>query len=271
MQTATKNFEVIRKTDDLIYYHFSKESSYAVSKEDKKDWEETMTEYVNDFLEQAYGNIPPISVYINSRLSRTLGWFQYYLKDNGKPPYIEVSSRLVKSAILLTDTEHKECAYRALNDVLRHEAIHYALYVLDKPFSDGDDTFEKDLFVTGTSPSLCTPEHKVYKNEFSRVLCKYYAKCPVCDIVLAYETKGRYYCINRCVEAGKEHPVIFRPKNELIVGVQHQVSYGNKLFDGTYDGAIKKSYIEKIKSLDVSIDNKQYKSYTMYEDKERER
>lgn len=249
MQTETKNFEVIRKTDDLTYYHFAKETSYAISKTDKQDWEEAMTEYVNDFLEQAYGNIPPISVYINSRLSRTLGWFQYYLEDNGKPPYIEVSSRLVKSAILLTDTEHKELAYTVINDLLRHEAIHYALYVLDKPSSDGDDTFEKDLLVTGTSPSLGTPEYKVYKNEFPRLLCKYYAKCPVCDTVLAYETRGRYYCIHRCIEEGKTHPVIFRPKNELIIGVQTHASYGRKLLEGAYDGAVKESYREKVKKI----------------------
>lgn len=38
MQTETKNFEVIRKTDDLIYYHFAKETSYAISKTDKQEW-----------------------------------------------------------------------------------------------------------------------------------------------------------------------------------------------------------------------------------------
>lgn len=257
MQTTTKNFEVIRKTDDLIYYHFAKESSYAVNKADKQEWEEAMTEYVNDFLEQAYGNIPPISVYINPRLSRTLGWFSYPLVYDGKPSYIEVSSRLVKGAILLTETEHKEHAYTFLNDVLRHEAIHYALYVLGKPFSDGDDSFEKDLFVTGTSPSLCTPEHKVYKGEMPRLLCRYYAKCPVCDTVLAYKTRGRYYCINRCTETGKQYPVIIRPQNELLVGVQYHVPYGSKLFDGTYDGAVKQSYREIVKSSNIAIDIKQ--------------
>ena len=35
MQTETKNFEVIRKTDDLIYYHFAKETSYR--EKSKKD------------------------------------------------------------------------------------------------------------------------------------------------------------------------------------------------------------------------------------------
>lgn len=43
MQTETKNFEVIRKTDDLIYYHFAKETSYAISKTDKQEWVEAMT------------------------------------------------------------------------------------------------------------------------------------------------------------------------------------------------------------------------------------
>lgn len=46
MQTATKNFEVIRKTDDLIYYHFAKENSYAISKADDREVKKSYREKV---------------------------------------------------------------------------------------------------------------------------------------------------------------------------------------------------------------------------------
>lgn len=60
MQTETKNFEVIRKTDDLIYYHLAKETSYAISKTDKQEWEEAMTQKLRSLTEKKVKKIKHI-------------------------------------------------------------------------------------------------------------------------------------------------------------------------------------------------------------------
>lgn len=83
----------------------------------------TQDEYKVEF------NIP---VKINNRLRRTLG--RYRETRTGKPIQIDLSGKLLTHA-------HEQVAI----GVMKHEAVHYALKKLNKPYNDGDEYFEKEL------------------------------------------------------------------------------------------------------------------------------
>lgn|SRR5699024_1734923 len=94
---------------------------------------EQMKDYTESFLREAYGMKLDVPVKINGRLSRTLGQFVYNKREK-KPISIEMSKKYLVNGKL-----------EDIKSTLRHEAIHYALFVQGRDYRDGDDDFENEL------------------------------------------------------------------------------------------------------------------------------
>ena len=98
--------------------------------------ESQLTQYANQFLNKNYGFELTVPLRINGRLTRTYGRFGYRKYSNGRkvPLYVELSRNLVENNEMV-----------AVLDVLCHELVHYALFMQDKPNSDGHPVFESEL------------------------------------------------------------------------------------------------------------------------------
>ena len=94
---------------------------------------EYLKKYAESFLRKNYNLSLEIPLLINNRLRSTLGSFNRNYKGD-KACEIELSGQLVKYA-----------TKDVILDTLKHELIHYALFVLNKPFHDGDEYFENEL------------------------------------------------------------------------------------------------------------------------------
>lgn len=90
-----------------------------------------LTAFANDWLQQHYGLKLVIPLEIRPTLQTALGYFQYNSKG---PRKVALAARLFKYY-------GREVAI----DVLKHELVHYALYMLGKPHKDGDPYFENEL------------------------------------------------------------------------------------------------------------------------------
>lgn len=91
------------------------------------------------FLKEQYDIMLVIPVAINPRLSSTLGVF-IHGKGRNKPNRIEFNKKFI------------ECGN--MDDIIQviiHECVHYALYMLDKPYEDGDSYFEEELIKHGVA------------------------------------------------------------------------------------------------------------------------
>lgn len=87
--------------------------------------------YTKNFLQSEYGLDCIVPIKFNGRLTRTIGLFR---SIGNLPISLEFSAKhfeFQKSDVLI--------------DVIKHECIHYALCVLDKPFNDGHPVFEAEL------------------------------------------------------------------------------------------------------------------------------
>ena len=96
-----------------------------------------MNRYFREFIESTYGFTPEIDVKINGRLKRALGQYAY-TRDN-TPLFIDVAGYVAKNG-----------TYELIAVIIKHEAIHYALHVTGKPFSDGHPYFEAELVKHGS-------------------------------------------------------------------------------------------------------------------------
>lgn len=95
-----------------------------------------LEKYANKFLKENYNMTLTVPLKINGRLRTTFGRFRYrrYRSGASIPLSVELNRFFVENnepAIVL--------------DVLRHELVHYALYMQDKPCSDGHPVFENEL------------------------------------------------------------------------------------------------------------------------------
>lgn len=113
------------------------------------------------FLQDAYGLTLNIPLRVNRRLKRTLG--RMVLKD-GRPYVIELSAALL---------EYQD--WDVIVDVLKHECIHYACFVLKRPYGDGDAHFRRELKRHGVSSSG-THHYKGMVHQY---------RCAGCDGVIA--------------------------------------------------------------------------------------
>lgn len=89
--------------------------------------------YAKKFLQETYGMELIVPLELNGRLKRACGRFVYYVRS-GKPKSVEMNKYFV---------ENNEPV--VVLDVLRHELVHYALFMQGKPHSDGHPVFENEL------------------------------------------------------------------------------------------------------------------------------
>lgn len=116
--------------------------------------------YTRRFLKDNYNLELAIPVAINSRLTTTLGQFVHTRnKHTGerKPVRLEFSKKFLENGKL-----------EDILSTIRHESIHLALFILDKPYKDGMPLFESELKKhgansTGTTELLIERNVRVYK------------------------------------------------------------------------------------------------------------
>ena len=134
-------------------------------------------EFGREFLKENYGIELGIPIKINARLSRALGRFVHEADGNS----LEID--LSKSLIEYNEPEFVE-------DVLKHELIHYALYELGKPYRDGDSYFETEIKKHGAT------SNRVHIENYAR---KTYIYNCGCGMVFKRERKdGHNYMCGRC-------------------------------------------------------------------------
>lgn len=137
----------------------------------KRQLELELNNSATEFLKEFYDINLQIPIKVNKRLITSLGRFRYYKSESKKRPLsIELSGRLLEYGTA-----------DQIISTLKHECIHYALYMLDKPHKDGQATFENELkkhssCSTGTQKvSIKTyvytcgcSEFKSYTNRYSK-------------------------------------------------------------------------------------------------------
>ncbi|HLQ96685.1 MAG TPA: SprT-like domain-containing protein [Pseudogracilibacillus sp.] len=92
---------------------------------------ETLEKFAAHFLQEHYHISLSIPVERNNRLKSTHGRF---VMKNNRPQKIELAGHLLNYG-----------AVDYIYGVLKHECIHYALFVLGKGHMDGDPVFEAEL------------------------------------------------------------------------------------------------------------------------------
>ena len=92
-----------------------------------------LRKYADKFLKDNYNMELSVPLKLNGRLKTTCGRFVHYRGYN-RPKIVEINKYFF---------ENNEPT--VVLDVLRHELVHYALYMKEKPFSDGHPVFEKEL------------------------------------------------------------------------------------------------------------------------------
>lgn len=98
-------------------------------------------------------------VVINGRLTRALGYYKYWIKDN-RPHRIELAKRLIEN--------YNEVS---IIEVLKHELTHWALHQQGKPFDDGHPVFEAEIIRVGSHSTKTLPKvGKLYQAVCSK--CK---------------------------------------------------------------------------------------------------
>lgn len=100
--------------------------------------------YTKKFLKDAYGMELAIPVKINGRLKTTLGRFRSRRENTPEgikriPLSIEISRNYLINGKL-----------EQIKRTLKHEAIHYALYVQGRNYKDGQKDFENELIKHGS-------------------------------------------------------------------------------------------------------------------------
>lgn len=141
-----------------------------------------LTEFANNWLQETYGIRLEVPLEIRNSLKRTLGYFQYK-KSKREPIKIALSAKLFTHYT-------KEVVY----DVLKHELVHYALYMLDKPHTDGHPYFENELKRLGITPT----------NTYTAKGFYHVYRCSDCGQITSYRvrriTRIEDYC-SRCCRA----------------------------------------------------------------------
>src|SRR5690606_36337069 len=98
--------------------------SMSCEGEKQEPWSlEALRREADEFLQTCYGLELHIPILVNRRLKRVLGRFAL---KGGRPFAIELSADLL---------QYQE--RHVIVDVLKHECIHYACYMLGKPYRDG--------------------------------------------------------------------------------------------------------------------------------------
>lgn len=107
--------------------------------------------FAKDFCLREYGVKMNIPIEFRYSKTSTQGRFRFF--PNTMEPYkIIINLRMVYYLALGHDEEFYA--------ILKHELIHYCLFMTGKPFDDGDDYFERELAIHGAVSSATTSTSK---------------------------------------------------------------------------------------------------------------
>lgn len=135
----------------------------------KHDYYE-MCNFADKFLMDNYGLKRSIPIRISNRLKNSLGYFTEYVDA----PQGEGAVSITINTIMMN-----HATLEALHDTLKHELVHYALYMTGKPYLDGDDYFEKEIARLGISST-----GNLYVGE------EYVIQCLACEELDIVKTKA---------------------------------------------------------------------------------
>jgi SprT-like protein len=145
--------------------------------------------YANKFLKENYNMTLTVPLQLNGRMKRTCGWFKHMKYKDGRreAKCIELNKYFVENnepTIVL--------------DVLRHELVHYALFMQGRPNSDGHPVFENELRRLGVVSQSTIDKYDI---ESKPVKIQIY-QCANCNTVYKRQRSlpngGRNYCCGNC-------------------------------------------------------------------------
>ena len=145
--------------------------------------------FAEDFLLENYGIGLNIPIELNGRLITTLGRFIMHDYGNSKESIrIELSTKMI---------EHNEMDF--VENVLKHELIHYALFETGYSYRDGDDDFEFEL-----------KEHGVYSTGEPNAMVKQHVYTCECKDVEFHQNRkdGHNYRCRECRTRLRFHKTI---------------------------------------------------------------
>lgn len=122
--------------------------------------------YAKKFLKDNYNLDLVVPLSLNGRMQRTCGWFKY--TRSGQPVSIELNKFFVENNDPTT-----------VLDVLRHECIHYALFMQGKPNKDGHPVFENELNRLGVVSQKTINKYDIESKPRKQTINMY--KCVDCD------------------------------------------------------------------------------------------
>jgi len=91
------------------------------------------------FTKENYGVTLDIPVKWSKRLTRKWGYFYY--RRSSKTGAVDMNSLRIVLSYKLYETDNNDIA----ESIAKHEALHFALFKLGKPHSDGQPYFENEL------------------------------------------------------------------------------------------------------------------------------
>lgn len=150
-QTKQKEIDIMTTTLEL-----KRMGTYSVEKE--------MENFAREFLKEEFGVDLTIPIKINSRLTSTFGWFRgrtNRVTGVREPVVIEISKNMI-------EYQGFDFAY----GTLKHELVHYALYIQNLPYNDGTYTFEQELKRVG-APSSGTRKALIKKEVYQCKGCSH--------------------------------------------------------------------------------------------------
>lgn len=162
----------------------------------------TLRQFAREWLKDTYQMDLEIPLEINARLKTTYGCFRYTIvKATGgtKPKAIHLNKFFVENNNL-----------ESVVDVLKHELVHYALFMQGKPHSDGDYYFEKELKrLNVVSQETINKKYDIKSKKIKKTVHLY--KCMECDKThtrgRALSNGGRYHqciCGGKLLDRGKQ-------------------------------------------------------------------
>ena len=154
-----------------------------------------LKKYAEKFLAETYGMKLTVPLELNGRLKRACGRFVYYVRSR-QPKSVEMNKFFV---------ENNEPV--VVLDVLRHELVHYALFMQGKPHSDGHPVFENELKRLGVVSQKTIDKYTI---ESKPVKIQFY-ECADCKAEFrrqrALANGGRNHrcsCGGRLIDKGKK-------------------------------------------------------------------
>lgn len=156
-----------------------------------------LQDFARKFLKDTYNLELVVPLKLNGRMKTTCGWFRYK-KRSRVPVVVELNKFFV---------ENNESDL--VIDVLKHELIHYALFMKGIPCRDGDYEFEKELKRLGVVSQSTINQYNVV----SKPRNLHYYRCQESSCNKEYRLKRalrnqgihhRCNCGGRLIDLGKK-------------------------------------------------------------------